>query len=103
MTTEQFIKHIEDFYSKNIEITKKKNADYAGTGDVFRSFKVTEMLNNTTVEEGFIVRLGDKLSRISTLIKQDAQVKDESIQDTLADISNYCAIMSAYLTSKKEK
>jgi hypothetical protein len=100
MNSEQFLQHIEDFYQKNLETTRKKNHDYAGDSNVFRSFMVTEFLENTTVEEGFIVRMGDKLSRLATLVKKEALV-DESINDTLSDLANYCAILSAYLESKK--
>ncbi len=101
ITQNQFLDHIEQFYSKNLTIAKQKNQDYAGDSDVFKSFKVTEALGNTTVEEGFVVRMSDKLARISTLISvEDVQVKDEAITDTLADLANYAAIMSAYLDSK---
>lgn len=103
MNNQEFIQHVTDFYQRNIEITKQKNNDYAGSGDVFRSFQMTKMLNNTTVEEGFVVRMGDKLSRISTLIKQDALVENESLNDTLADLANYCAIMSAYIHANNRK
>lgn len=40
-----------------------------------------------------VVRLGDKMNRIKSLIKKEAQVKDESIKDTLLDMANY-AIMT---------
>ena len=40
-----------------------------------------------------VVRLGDKMNRIKSLIKKEAQVKDESIKDSLLDMANY-AIMT---------
>lgn len=39
------------------------------------------------------IRIEDKLRRLEKLSQADAQVKDESIQDTLLDIANY-AIMT---------
>ena len=39
------------------------------------------------------VRLDDKLHRFKQLIKQETEVKDESITDTLMDLANY-AIMT---------
>lgn len=39
------------------------------------------------------IRLEDKLQRFKRLIKNQAEVKDESIEDTLIDLANY-AIMS---------
>lgn len=47
-----------------------------------------------------VVRLGDKMNRIKSLIKKEAQVKDESIKDTLLDMANY-AIMTVMWMDKK--
>lgn len=46
-----------------------------------------------------IVRLSDKMNRIKSLIKKEAQVKDESIKDTLLDMANY-AIMTVMWMNK---
>lgn len=48
-----------------------------------------------------VVRLGDKMNRIESLTKKEAQVKDESIKDTLLDMANY-AIMTVMWMDKKE-
>lgn len=47
-----------------------------------------------------IVRMGDKMNRIESLTKKEAQVKDESIKDTLLDMANY-AIMTVMWMDKK--
>ena len=39
-----------------------------------------------------VVRLGDKMNRTKSLIKKEAQVKDESIKDTLLDMANYAYV-----------
>lgn len=49
-----------------------------------------------------VVRMGDKMNRIKSLIKKEAQVKDESIKDTLLDIANY-AIMTIMWMNKNQK
>lgn len=48
-----------------------------------------------------VVRMGDKMNRIKSLIKKEAQVKDESIKDTLLDIANY-AIMTIMWMNKNQ-
>ncbi|AAK79574.1 hypothetical protein BJV85_002389 [Clostridium acetobutylicum] len=62
------------------ELYAAKNKDY---GDSFGiGFK----------EYGLVmpsIRLDDKLSRYKQLIKNKAEVKDESIIDTLMDLANY--------------
>ena len=46
-----------------------------------------------------VVRIGDKMNRIESLLKKEARVKDESIKDTLLDMANYC-IMTVMWMSK---
>lgn len=40
-----------------------------------------------------VVRMGDKMNRLESLVVKRAEVKDESIKDTLLDLANY-AIMT---------
>lgn len=49
-----------------------------------------------------VVRLGDKMNRIESLSKKEAQVKDESIKDTLLDMANY-AIMTVMWMNENQK
>jgi hypothetical protein len=84
-------------------IMQAKNHDYAGDGDAFKNFKLVEFLGWATVEQGFVTRLSDKLSRIATLIHSEAKVKDEKITDTLRDMANYSILMLCYLNSKWNK
>ena len=67
------------------DLYKKKNQDY---GDSFsKSYKEYGLTMSC-------IRLEDKLNRLKSLNKNgNAQVKDESIQDTLMDLANY-AIMT---------
>lgn len=71
---------------KNICITlnntyKAKNADY---GDSFASLR-------EEFPDAILIRLTDKLNRLKTLVRgADQKVKDESIDDTLLDLANYC-------------
>lgn len=61
----------------------KKNADY---GDSF-SMTRAEFGN-----QAILIRLSDKFFRLKTLLQSGsaAQVPDESIEDTLLDLANYC-------------
>lgn len=47
------------------------------------------------------IRLSDKLNRFKSLIKSEAQVKDESIEDTLLDMAAYAIMTVEYLKEKK--
>lgn len=70
-----------------------KNADY---GNSFES---------SLEEYGLIaalIRMDDKMGRLRTLIKSEAKVKDESISDTLRDLSNYALMASVWLDNKDD-
>lgn len=101
MDTQQFLQHLETVLNGCLETAKKKNADYSGGKDPFANFVMCEKLNITSTEKGILTRLCDKLSRINTLLEQEAQVKDESIFDTIEDSINYLAILHAYLSKNK--
>lgn len=73
------------------QIYEKKNADY---GDSFS--KTYEEFGLTASA----IRINDKTERFKKLIKQDAQVQDESIKDTLLDLANY-AVLTLMEMSKK--
>ena len=63
---------------------KIKNADYGNSfGEQYDEHGLLSA----------IIRLDDKMRRLKQLNKQEAQVKDESIRDTVLDLANY-AIMT---------
>lgn len=49
------------------------------------------------------IRLGDKYNRFCRLIKVEAEVKDESIRDTLIDLANYAIMTVMELEQKEQK
>lgn len=78
------------------DIYKKKNADY---GDSFsRSFAKRGIT-------AAMVRLEDKWNRLDHLALNSEQiaVKEESIQDTLLDMANYCLLTYMELEKEKER
>lgn len=88
--------NIEQFMSITQDMTKTyaaKNHDYGN------SFE--ESLDEFGLVAS-VVRLGDKMNRTKSLIKKEAQVKDESIKDTLLDMANY-AIMTVMWMNKNQK
>lgn len=74
------------------ELYERKNADYGNSfSKTFEEFGMTST----------IVRLSDKLERLKTLSKKEAQVKDESIQDTVMDIAVYAMLTLMELMNKE--
>lgn len=105
MTKNEYMKFHEDCCQKMVAITKAKNADYTGNDpDPFSNFSRVAGLGICSVEQGFLVRMTDKLSRISSFVQKGVlQVKDESVEDTLLDLANYSLLMAGYIKAEREK
>lgn len=74
-----------------------KNADY---GDSFAKVRAK-------YPEAILIRLEDKMNRLEQLMQHgNRQVQDESIEDTLLDLANYCIMELVEMrndTKSKEK
>jgi len=86
---------------KMYEIHIAKNHDYAGKANPFKNFELVEAVGVCSVEKGILVRMCDKMSRISNLLETEGKVADEKIEDTLCDLANYSVILKCYLEQKK--
>lgn len=86
--------NMQNAHDELLQTFVDKNADY---GNSFES---------SLEEYGLIaalIRMDDKMGRLRTLIKSEAKVKDESISDTLRDLSNYALMASVWLDHKDEE
>lgn len=87
----------KQFCERNVEITKRKNADYTGNRGVFYNFERVKIYG-VDPRHGFITRMVDKISRIETfLMGHNLRVTDESGMDTLHDLANYAMLFQGYL------
>ena len=78
------VQEFEKITTQMFETYKKKNADYGSSfDDLFDEFGMTSAL----------IRMKDKYNRLKSITeKKDIQVKDESVEDTLLDLANYCIL-----------
>ena len=77
------VQKFEQITNEMFDLYKRKNADYGNS--VAKTFDEYGLVS-------FLVRIEDKLNRVSTLAKKSSteqQVKDEKIEDTLLDLANY--------------
>ena len=105
MNRDQLFKHHEELCKIALDIMRKKNHDYAGnSGETpFANFERCEAMGICSTEAGFLVRLTDKLSRLSTFANAGRlTVDNESYEDAILDIINYCILFSAYVKSRDE-
>ena len=83
--------NMQNAHDELLQTFVNKNADY---GNSFES---------SLEEYGLIaalIRMEDKMGRLRTLIKSEAKVKDESISDTLRDLSNYALMASVWFDNE---
>jgi hypothetical protein len=70
---------------------KIKNADYGNSfGEQYDEYGILSA----------VIRLDDKMRRLKQLMRQEAQVKDESIRDTVLDLANYAIMTVMELDNK---
>lgn len=80
------------------DLMERKNHDYAeesGPSGAFGNLSMCEMMGMFSTEEGIVLRLSDKISRLSNVLRKGAHVKDETIRDTCLDLINYAVLLYA--------
>jgi hypothetical protein len=83
------IVQLKKVQEEGLSLFEKKNSDY---GDAFANYGAI----------GVIVRLGDKINRLSNVSKTGINlVETESLRDTLIDLHNYSAMAIMLLDEKK--
>ena len=81
-----------------------KNRDYAGAegNEPFANFTRVESLGICSTEQGFMTRVTDKISRLSSFLNSGKMhVEDESFYATIVDVINYMVLLSAYVNDKE--
>ena len=106
MTRDELLKLHEEITKEARELMKKKHADYAGNDGLepFANFTRVEAMGICSTEAGFMCRLTDKMSRLSSFLRSGKmQVSDESFNDTCIDVINYMVLLVAYMKDKESK
>ena len=80
---------LETVQKEALELFDKKNKDY---GDAFSNYGPV----------GVVVRIGDKISRLSSISKNGVNITTESMRDTLLDLHNYAAMAIMLIDEKKD-
>lgn len=78
------------------QLLARKNQAYGGV-DIFGNLNFIETLfPGMTCEQGILLRMGDKLARLSNILSSTAdETPDETVLDSLLDLINYCVLLRA--------
>lgn len=105
MNRDELLKYHSDICNAAQQLMSLKNRDYAGQegNEPFANFTRVESMGICTTEQGFMTRLTDKMSRLSSFLNSGKMhVEDESFRDTIVDVINYMVLLSAYIDDKSD-
>lgn len=83
MTHNEYKDYVKDVFDELVQLFEKKNHDY-GNSILTPPYLLPDMDLRQAIE----LRMSDKINRIRTLLKTQAQV-DESLEDTFRDLAVY--------------
>ena len=98
---QSFLTRLQELSDQNVQTAIRKNKDYATSEDPFANFRASEALGVSTAR-GILVRVSDKLARAANLLDRPPAVTEESLDDTLADASNYLNILRVFLEFERD-
>lgn len=102
MTRDELFKLHETICEEAKELMRKKNADYACSTDPFMNFRRAEYLGFSSAEMGVLIRMTDKMSRISTFLNRgELSLENESVYDAIVDMINYSVILGGLLKDRE--
>ena len=102
-TREEFLTAVENEFLEAIELMRSKNQDYAPDSNGMGNLGECEELGLCDSEDGVLIRITDKWSRVRNLMPNrgaTVSVSDESFEGTIRDLAVYCLI---YRTIRKKK
>lgn len=81
-------KRFTELQQRMYEVQDMKGRDYGEDVDALKNLRRRGV-------QGVVARMGDKLTRLENLTQpgKTAHVQDESIEDTLIDLANYCLLL----------
>ena len=106
MTRDELLRFHEQLCKEGRDLMNLKNRDYAGKHgtEPFANFTRCEAMGICDTEQGFMVRITDKMSRLSSFLDSGKMhVEDESFKDTVVDVINYMVLLAAYTKEKDDK
>jgi hypothetical protein len=84
------------------QLHSKKNHDYASDDDPYSNFEFAAHLVkefNNPVDVVFVCMIGIKIARLGQLLSGKTP-NNESVEDTLKDLTTYCGIWASYHMSE---
>ena len=98
---------VKDLYAKAIKITMKKRKDYTTNhlADNHENFKRSAELISwfkSDQDKAYVGLIGTKLARLASLLSDEREPMNESIEDSFIDLINYCGLWAERILSESK-
>jgi len=94
--------HIDAFLKEMRGVMITKGSDYSGSEDTLKNLKLLDRYGYDT-SHGLLLRMGDKISRLATLLKTEGKPNHESLHDNILDLANYSCLLDMHLKEKAKR
>jgi hypothetical protein len=95
-----FLRRLQEQSDANVQTAARKNADYANPDRPFANFEAAPLVG-VSIARGMLVRMQDKMQRISNLLDRPPAVQNETILDACDDLSTYALILRIWLEQNR--
>ncbi len=93
----QFFEFAKSFYEEAFKIMQNKNDDYSQEDNPYSNFELIAKMIGISTKKAIFSRMADKFARLRECLDKGTTVKDETLEDTLLDLTNYSVLLAGYL------
>ena len=101
MTLEEQINHLDAYFLQCREMLVKKGNDYAGA-DRLSSFKLSGAIIGQSGEQSCLNLIATKVSRLGQLIGAKKLPNNESVNDSIIDLTCYSILLNMLVNERAE-
>ena len=105
MIRDDLLKLHDELSKRAKDLMVRKNHDYSGEAgdDPFGNFRVVEQMGICSTEKGVLVRMADKMKRLTTFADCGRLVvENEGAEDAVLDIMNYAIILAGIIRERSD-
>lgn len=93
----------KEFTEVQSQVMFAKSSDYASESDVLSNFKKSGKVLDQTAAQNVLGLIQTKVTRLSELVAKGRNPMNESVADTIIDLSNYSFLMHCCLVEQQEQ
>lgn len=100
MTRVQQENFIRDFHAQKVKVLLNKGNDYSNT-DRLSNFKLAGNICQVSAEVNCLNLIATKVARLGILLNSNLPPTNESVLDSVLDLSNYADLLACLIEDRK--